>query len=239
MLATASAFLMVLAYMRGVHVAIENPPGSTIWKFSPMKEAIQICGCHSVVTPRCAWSTEVRGERMKKYFRFCCSAPWIQELCRKCPCGGMTHLQLTVLRCVNGRKRFTGKRAALLKSAAYPLALGRGLIRAWCQSSSNLTDVPRSTGDCSTCHWLTPSPGSEPNTPEKPRKPTVRKRKQPEVAWLCPPPSSMNRSRRGAQRGAGDSVEPAWTRPSPNASQYQAEVESPAWLQPSAGISRS
>ena len=52
LMATASAFLMVLAYMRGVHVAIENPPGSTIWKFSPMDEAIQICGCHSVVTPR-------------------------------------------------------------------------------------------------------------------------------------------------------------------------------------------
>ena len=68
LLATVSAFLMVLAYMRGVHVAIENPPGNTIWKFSPMKEAIQICGCHSVVTPRCAWSMEVLGKRMNKYF---------------------------------------------------------------------------------------------------------------------------------------------------------------------------
>ena len=57
---------------------------------------------------------EVLGKRMKKYFRFCCSAPWVQELRRKCPCGSMGHLQLTVTRCVNGRKRFTGKRAALL-----------------------------------------------------------------------------------------------------------------------------
>ena len=50
LLATVSASLMVVAYMRGVHVAIENPPGNPIWKFSPMQEAIHICGCHSVVT---------------------------------------------------------------------------------------------------------------------------------------------------------------------------------------------
>ena len=61
LLATVVAFIMVLAYMRGVHVAIENPPGSTIWKFSPMKEAIHICGGHSVVTliARCQWRCSV------------------------------------------------------------------------------------------------------------------------------------------------------------------------------------
>ena len=231
LLATVSAFLMVLAYMRGVHVVIENPPGSTIWKFSPMKEGIQICGGHSAVTPRCAWSMDRLGKRMKKYFRFCCSAPWIQKLRRKCRCGRKGHLQLTVIRFVNGRKRFTGKRVALLKSAAYPPALGRALIQAWCQSSSNLNNVLRSRGDGCTCHWLTTSPGSAPTTSKKPRKPTERKRKQPEVAWLCPPPSSMKSHKK--------EQEPAWTRPSPNASHYQAEAGSPAWLQPSPGTSRS
>lgn len=231
LLATVSAFLMVLAYMRGVHVVIENPPGSTIWKYSPMKEAIQICGGHSAVTPRCAWSAERLGKRMKKYFRFCCSAPWIQKLRRKCPCGGRGHLQLTVIRFVNGRKRFTGKRVALLKSAAYPLALGRAIIKAWSQSSNDLHSVLRSAGDGCTCHWLTTSPGSASTTSQKPRGRIVRKRKQPEVAWLCPPPCST-KSHKNEQ-------EPAWTRPSPSSSPYQKETGSPAWLQPSPGTSRS
>ena len=30
-----AAFLLSLAWARGVHVSIENPPGSTLWKFPP------------------------------------------------------------------------------------------------------------------------------------------------------------------------------------------------------------
>ena len=37
LMARIAAFLFVLAWARGVDVAIENPPGSCIWKFPPLK----------------------------------------------------------------------------------------------------------------------------------------------------------------------------------------------------------
>ena len=234
LLATASAFLMVLAHLRGVHVAIENPPGSTIWKFSPLTEALEICGSHSVVTPRCAWSIEAIGNRMQKYFRFCCSASWIQRLRRKCPCGSKGHMKLTVLRIVNGRKRFTGKRVALLKSAAYPAKLGAAIIQAWHQSSNNSTNVLRSTDFDCTCHWLTPSAGSASAASTKPRRHTVVKKwqkKTQEPARLCTAASSIKSQK--------NTAEPAWLQPSPNSSQYQAELGNAAWLQTSPGTLKS
>ena len=232
LLATASAFLMVLAHLRDVHVAIENPPGSTIWKFSPITEALHICHAHSVVTPHCAWSREAIGKRIKKYFRFSCSASWIQTLRRRCPCGRKGHFTLTVLTMVNGRKRFTGKRAALLKSAAYPTSLGKAIIRAWRESSSNSTNVLRSAGDGCTCHWLTPAAGKK--RQKKTQKKTQEKTQEP--AWLSPAASSSMKSQMKSQMKP---QEPAWLRPSPNSSQYQAEFGSPAWLQISPGTLKS
>ena len=68
-MANATAFLMELAHRRGVRVALENPSGSTIFKYKPVAELHATLGMHTVITNRCAFDTAVRGRRLLKPFQ--------------------------------------------------------------------------------------------------------------------------------------------------------------------------
>ena len=68
-MANATAFLMELAHHRGVHVALENPAGSKIFKYKPVAELCATLGMHTVTTNRCAFDDAARGKRLLKPFK--------------------------------------------------------------------------------------------------------------------------------------------------------------------------
>ncbi len=224
LLATITAFLMTLACLRDVESAVENPPGSVIWKLGILKQVLRAFGHSSIVTPRCAWSTEAFGKRSLKYFKFVATGGWIRRIRQKCRCPGRRHFLLTTVSFRNGRARFTGKKVALRQSAAYPKALGRRIVQAW-QQRGDPCCVPRSA--LSRTSWLMPMPGSTSAMPactSNKRRSVAEKQAQPKVSrpaasasrtssaapdtpgWLCPSPlSSM----------ATPSQEPPWLHPTP------------------------
>ena len=69
-MARIAAFLFALAWARGVDVAVENPPGSCMWKFPPFKAILD--GINSAfelseaITHRCAFDPLPLGERYLK-----------------------------------------------------------------------------------------------------------------------------------------------------------------------------
>ena len=205
LLATAAAFLMTVACLRGVEVLLENPPCSTIWKFPILKQVLDTFVQRSMNTPRCAWSTEPMGQRMLKRFKFACTGEWISGVHRKCRCPGQRHFKLTTCVWRNGKLRFTGKGHALKKSAAYPDALGMAIVNAWRQSGMALPSGQTSAS----CNWLDVCPGS--------RKPK---------------PCTKARSGKGRKRAAACSSLLAWLHPSPGQAQTSSS-SSPSWLTPS------
>jgi hypothetical protein len=129
LLATAAALLMTVASVRQAQVVVvENPPASMIWKFPDLRQVLDAFVQRSVVTPRCACSREPRGRRMLKYFKFLSTGTWINAIQRHSPCPRHRHFKLTWAAWRHGRRTFTGKRAALRQSAAYPDALRRAIV---------------------------------------------------------------------------------------------------------------
>ena len=135
-MARVAAFLFALAWARGVDVAIENPPGSCIWKFPPLKTILD--GINSTfelaeaATHRCAFDPLPLGERYLEKFRFVGTAGWIEETCRQCSCGTAGHKELA-RNWVNkdGFKKVTGHSEELKASQAYPDKLGETIVAAW------------------------------------------------------------------------------------------------------------
>ena len=217
LLATAAAFLMTVAYMRGVEVIFENPPCSTIWKFPVVKQVLDFCVLRSTCTPRCAWSTEPFGKRMLKRFKFACTGMWISDIRRQCRCPRRRHLHLTRSVWTNGKRKFTGRGHALKKSAAYPDALGRAIVNAWSQSSAFHTSSRRPhPASNSTPAWLQPCPCS---TSASTRSRSYKGRVEAAAlssapSWLQPvagAASELVSSRRGSDPGA-----PTWLNPTPS-----------------------
>lgn len=212
LLATAAAFLMTVACMRGVEVVFENPPSSTIWKFPIVKQVLDSFVQRSTCTPRCAWSTEPWGKRMLKRFKFACTGTWISDIRCKCRCPGRRHLRLTGRVWRNGKFRFTGKGLALKKSAAYPDALGKAIVNAWRKSTTSCPTV--CSVHASSPAWLEICPGAGNSLTYKRPAGTKKMRK--------PLPAS-------------DSL-PAWLQPSPACTSVSSSQ--PDWLQPKAIVAR-
>ena len=136
LMARIAAFLFALAWARGVDVAIENPPGSCIWKFPPLKSILD--GTNSTfelaaaATHRCAFDPLPPGERYLKKFKFLATAGWIHETRRPCSCGMAGHKELARNWIgKDGLKKVTGHSEDLKASSAYPDKLGETIIAAW------------------------------------------------------------------------------------------------------------
>jgi len=179
-----------------------------IWKFPDLRQVLDAFVQRSVVTPRCAWSREPWGSRMLKYFKFLSTGTWISAIQRHCPCPGHRHFKLTWAAWRHGRRTFTGKRAALRQSAAYPDALGRAIVHAWRNAH------PPQVGSGSSS-WLAPSPGSCNTIACKIRTETT----------------GFQRSVQGSVRLHSSSSWTYWMEPGPGVS------ASCSWLTPSAGTS--
>ena len=74
LMARIAAFLFALAWARGVDVAVENPPGNSIWNFPPFISILD--GIDSAfelpkaITHRCAFDPLPPGERHLEKFKF-------------------------------------------------------------------------------------------------------------------------------------------------------------------------
>ena len=131
-MARMAIFLYTVAFVRGVHPVLENPPSSVLFLFGPVVTGLaQIASKHTAVAPHCAFSGGPRGSRFAKKFKFVSTSVWICQLARQCRCGGRGHTSLTSIRIKDGIHRVDGCRDALKASAAYPRALGRAIIKAW------------------------------------------------------------------------------------------------------------
>ena len=58
--------LLLVAHARGVHVVVENPPGSYFWKLQPLKAIMAILKMSSALVPRCSYATRKRGLKIGK-----------------------------------------------------------------------------------------------------------------------------------------------------------------------------
>lgn len=231
LLATAAAFLMTVASLRGVEVVVENPPSSAIWKFPILKQVLDTFVQRSTTTPRCAWSTEPMGRRMLKRFKFACTGEWICNIRRKCRCPGRQHFKLTTCVWRNGKLRFTGKRHALKKSAAYPDALGRAIVNAWQQRGA----APSSGQTNPSCNRMDVRPSLSKSKPC--RNACKGKRCKPAAASSVQQPAWLEPSPGQAQASPSSSL--SWLTPSPIASNVTTSCarpmgfSAPAWLTPS------
>jgi hypothetical protein len=129
--ARAAAFLMTVAWVRQVHVVIENPSTSLLFRFYNAAHAIlfepRVAICY-----RCAFSDEPDGLRLLKRYKLLSSEDWIVKLQRSCPCAPPKHhARLVSVAVINGKSKRTGITSALQASGAYPDRLGTTVVHAW------------------------------------------------------------------------------------------------------------
>ena len=158
---------------RHCEIAVENPSWSCLWRWPPMKAALEECTLdNEAVAHRCAWDTARDGKRLWKQYKFRSTGSWICKTARKCNCRTKKHNNLTrtdISEC--GKKSVSGIGTALRKSSAYPRALGKLVIHAWKHkaqtpasslpaSSSSRHPVPQGmlgTSRNEACTWLQPT----------------------------------------------------------------------------------
>ena len=133
-MAIGAAFLYHVAVNRRVEAVIENPVSSFLFKFLA-KTNVASLPQFLAVCPRCAYSTEAFGRRVLKRYKFLATGPWVEGLSRRCRCPNGAHAALAQHNVsVSGKVSVTGNTQALKKSAAYPIALGRAIVRACLQA---------------------------------------------------------------------------------------------------------
>jgi hypothetical protein len=141
LMADIASFFLCIAVSRAVHVVIENPAGSMLFRYIEPVTGL-FTGLKYGIADRCAYDTAAPvGQRVKKPYKFLVSGPWLQSSLRKCTCPGGTHETLMQ---VNEKGQVTGKTDLLRASAAYPAALGAAIIAAWLGAGA-LPDVQGSS----------------------------------------------------------------------------------------------
>ena len=124
--AQAAAFLMTLAFVRGVEAVLENPQDSRMFAMFRHASVLDFCKIRCSCM-RCAFDVEPDGERIWKRYIFLSFCSWVNRLSHKCRCVSKIHIRST-------KKHFgkvTGVPRLLKKGGAYPPALGTEIISAW------------------------------------------------------------------------------------------------------------
>lgn len=131
-MADIAAFFLCIALARNVHVVIENPSGSMLFRFlAPITSLFG--GLEFVTADRCAYEIRSAGQiTFKKPYKFLVSGPWLQNQLRKCCCPGGQHEALMQ---VNDKGHITGQMSKLRASAAYPPSLGKAIVEAWSRAA--------------------------------------------------------------------------------------------------------
>ena len=126
-----AAFLFAVAWARGAHVVLENPPASHLWDYLPVKRVLEAINSHTplhhIVTYRCAFDDAPHGERYLKPYKFLGSGSWLERARRSCDCPDRRHRELAV----SHDGAVSGIRDRLAESAAYPPRLGAAIVNAW------------------------------------------------------------------------------------------------------------
>ena len=126
--ADIAAFLFVVAWGRGAEACIENPPGSTIWRYRPIANVLSgVPQLANTVAHRCYFDTNPFGKRYLKEYKLWATGVWVLDLGMKCRCPDKVH-KPTVKR--NGAA-VTGKSADLKATQTYPNKFGIAIVKAW------------------------------------------------------------------------------------------------------------
>jgi hypothetical protein len=134
-MAVATMFLSAVAISRGVHVGIENPVGTHLFKFIQ-----QICRNADGGSP---WDSFVRHTihrcpydsspypRLTKTYEFRATGDWIRCMSKSCTCPGGRHVNLGHTQVIGEIRKWTGNLENLAKSAEYPAGMGKDMITGW------------------------------------------------------------------------------------------------------------
>ena len=115
------ALILLVAWLRGVHLFMENPVSSVIQHFSPMREVVQCLLTHRVVCHLCSFGADTQ-----KSVAIWSTTPLVSKLYRpKVP----TSKRL----CTRDGDSVTGKAKELKQSQAYPRDFGVAVAAIYCE----------------------------------------------------------------------------------------------------------
>jgi len=189
-----AAFLFAVAWARGAHVVLENPPASHLWDYLPVKRVLEAINSHTplhhIVTYRCAFDDAPHGERYLKPYKFLGSGSWLERARRSCDCPDRRHRELAV----SHDGAVSGIRDRLTESAAYPPRLGAAIVNAWASTVDGTVDT-----------------SGEAPPPRAPSTPTKASRRA--ASWLIASDSAPRLRKKGrpaACNHSGLSVSQSW-----------------------------
>lgn len=127
-IALATAFLLTVAWCRGVTVAMENPPRSYIFNF--LRSCSMLPFMHSsAVRDRCL--DDESKSPLKKDYKVVASEDWT-GLAGRCMCPPIAqHVKLTHVRQTGGKTKRTGKAGPMKASASYLPRFGELVVAMW------------------------------------------------------------------------------------------------------------
>ena len=158
--ASVAAFLYALACLRGILPIVENPVGSSIFRFPALQSVVAFFSAGSAVCCRCVFANERMGRRFKKAYKLVGHA-WVKHLCAPCKCKGGLHCPLVHRVVRNGKTHTSGRTELLRKSAAYPPKMGRFVLRMWQEHGSSSSTSSSTAEDMRWKHDQTSKKRSE------------------------------------------------------------------------------
>lgn len=125
--AQVAIFLFTLATLRKASAVMENPAGSMIFNYEPVRAGLAACSTHIQIADGCAYSRKKLGLRSRKAYKFVASESWISKVGLRCKCHNGSHLELMT---TNAEGQVSGT-PHLKASQAYPPAMGTAIVNAW------------------------------------------------------------------------------------------------------------
>ena len=125
--AQVAIFLFTLARERGATAVIENPAGSMLFNYEPVRVGLAARQTYIQIVDGCAYSRKQFGLRSRKPYKFVCSEPWISNVALRCRCPSGLHVELMT---TNAEGQVSGT-PHLKASQAYPPAMGMAIVKAW------------------------------------------------------------------------------------------------------------
>ena len=165
--ASVAAFLYALACLRGILPVVENPAGSSIFRFPTLQSVLAFFSTGIALCCRCAFAAERMGKRFKKAYKLVGHA-WVKHLCAPCKCKGGLHCSLVHRVVRHGKVHTSGKKALLRQSAAYPTRMGKFVIQKWKKHGSS-----SSTSSSTAEHMTWKHPQAHPTCNKRSQGPTA------------------------------------------------------------------